>query len=371
MKTRLACLATTAATFVLPALPAVAQAQSNITLYGVVDAGVEFLTHAPNTATGGSNNVVRMSAGNLSTSRWGLRGAEDLGQGLKAVFTLESGFDLDTGSLNQGGRLFGRQAFVGLQNQYGTLSLGRHQTVLYDFSVTYDPMAIATRYSVLMHDKWMSGRADNSLKLTGRTGAFYYGLFYSTGYDSSAGGEVPGDYKAGRNWSVAGGYDAGPLSARVVYDEVRGSTIATDDNRERRATLGASYDFGRGRAFAGYRWYYGDFASSSLRTNLYWVGATYQVTPAIAVTGAAYYTDVRNSNGDPYSFVLSGTYAFSKRTDVYAIAAYAQNRNGSAMGLSGFGPSLNRSASTLTATSEQVGAGQSQFGAIIGVRHRF
>ena len=69
MKTRLACLATTAATFVLPALPAVAQAQSNITLYGVVDAGVEFLTHAPNTATGGSNNVVRMSAGNLSRRR--------------------------------------------------------------------------------------------------------------------------------------------------------------------------------------------------------------------------------------------------------------------------------------------------------------
>ncbi len=129
---------------------------------------------------------------------------------------------------------------------------------------------------------------------------------------------------------------------------MRGSTVATDDNRERRATLGASYDFGRARAFAGYRWYYGDFASSSLRTNLYWIGANYQVTPAITLTGAAYYTDVRNSGGDLYSFVLSGTYAFSKRTDLYTIVAYAQNRDGSAMGLSGFGPSLNRSASTLT-----------------------
>ncbi|WP_313818991.1 porin [Cupriavidus sp.] len=368
MKTRLACLAAMA---VLPALPAAAHAQGSITLYGVVDAGVEFLTNVPNAATGGSNNVVRMSAGNLSTSRWGLRGAEDLGGGLKAVFTLENGFDLDTGSANQGGRMFGRQAFVGLQNQYGTLSLGRHQTVLYDFSLAYDPMAIATRYSVLMHDKWMSGRADNSVKFTGQTGALYYGLFYSTGYDSSAGGEVPGDYKAGRKFSASVGYTAGPLSARVVYDEVRGSTVATDDNRERRATLGASYDFGRARAFAGYRWYYGDFASSSLRTNLYWIGANYQVTPAITLTGAAYYTDVRNSGGDPYSFVLSGTYAFSKRTDLYTIVAYAQNRDGSAMGLSGFGPSLNRSASTLTATTEQVGAGQNQFGAIVGIRHRF
>ena len=367
MKTRITCLAALA---ILPTLPATAHADGSITLYGVVDAGVEYLTHVPNTA-GGSNSVVRLSAGNLSTSRWGLRGSEDLGGGLKAIFTLENGFDLDTGNANQAGRLFGRQAFVGLQNQYGSLTLGRHQTVLYDFSLTYDPMAIATRYSVLMHDKWMSGRADNSLKLTGKLGAVYYGLFYSTGYDSKAGGEIPGDYKAGRNWSAAAGYDAGPLSARVVYDEVRGSTVATDDNRERRASIGASYNFGRCRAFAGYRWYYGDFATSSLRTNLYWLGASYQVTPAVTVTGAAYYTDVRNSSGDPYSFVLSGTYAFSKRTDLYAIAAYAQNSNGSAMGLSGFGPSLNANATTLTAATEQVGAGQNQFGAIIGIRHRF
>ncbi len=367
MKTRITCLAALA---ILPTLPVTAHADGSITLYGVVDAGVEYLTHAPNSA-GGSNSVVRLSAGNLSTSRWGLRGSEDLGGGLKAIFTLENGFDLDTGNANQAGRLFGRQAFVGLQNQYGSLTLGRHQTVLYDFSLTYDPMAIATRYSVLMHDKWMSGRADNSLKLTGKLGAVYYGLFYSTGYDSKAGGEIPGDYKAGRNWSAAAGYDAGPLSARVVYDEVRGSTVATDDNRERRASIGASYNFGRGRAFAGYRWYYGDFATSSLRTNLYWLGASYQVTPAVTVTGAAYYTDVRNSSGDPYSFVLSGTYAFSKRTDLYAIAAYAQNSNGSAMGLSGFGPSLNANATTLTAATEQVGAGQNQFGAIIGIRHRF
>ncbi|SDC98033.1 Outer membrane protein (porin) [Cupriavidus sp. YR651] len=368
MKTRLACLAAMA---VLPAaLPAAAHAQGSITLYGVVDAGIEYLTNLP-TAGGTSHDTVRMSAGNLSTSRWGLRGNEDLGGGLKAIFTLESGFDLDTANVNQGGRLFGRQAFVGLQNQYGTLSLGRHQTVLYDFSLTYDPMAVASRYSVLSHDKWLSGRADNSLKLTGQTGGLYYGLFYSTGYDSSAGGEIPGDYKAGRNWSAAVGYSAGPLSARVVYDEVRGSTVATDDNRERRATIGTAYDFARGRVFAAYRWYYGDFATSSLRTNLYWVGATYQVTPAITLTGAAYYTDVRNSSGDPYSFVLTGTYAFSKRTDLYTVLAFAKNNEGSSMGLGGFGPSLNRSATTLTATSEQVGAGQNQFGAIIGVRHRF
>ncbi|MGT2492471.1 porin [Cupriavidus basilensis] len=62
----------------------------------------------------------------------------------------------------------------------------------------------------------------------------------------------------------------------------------------------------------------------------------YRATPALSLTGAAYYTDVRNASADPYSFVLSGTYALSKRTDLYTILAYAKNRDDSAMGLSGF-----------------------------------
>ncbi|MDW3686057.1 porin [Cupriavidus sp. CV2] len=354
----------------LPLLPGAALAQGGVTLYGVVDTGLEYLTHVPN-ATGGSDSTVRMSAGNLSTSRFGLRGSEELGNGLNAVFVLENGFDLDTGKANQGNRLFGRQAFAGLQHRYGTLTLGRHQTLLYDLSAAFDPMAIAARYSLLMHDKWLSGRADNSVKFTGAAGGVDYGLLYSTGYDSTAGGEIAGNAKAGREWSASLGYSQGPFSARAAFDEVRGSTVALQDNRERRAAIAAAYAFSQFKVLAGYRYYAGNFTTGSLRTNLYWAGVQYRVTPAISLTGAAYYTDVRNSSADPYSFVLSGTYAFSKRTDVYTIVGYAKNRDSSAMGLSGFGPSLNANASTLVATTEQVGAGQSQFGAIVGVRHRF
>src|SRR5437868_2971195 len=99
----------------LCAVPALASAQS-VTLYGLVDTGIEFLNHAG----AGGNTVARMP--NLSgtvPSRWGLRGTEDLGGGLKANFVLESGFGADSGSSNQGGRLFGRQAWVGLGNQWG------------------------------------------------------------------------------------------------------------------------------------------------------------------------------------------------------------------------------------------------------------
>jgi len=356
----------------LPLVPGAALAQSSVTLYGILDAGIEYVTNVPNSSGGGSS-LVRMSTGNLSTSRWGLRGAEELGGGLKGVFVLENGFDLDSGSANQGGRLFGRQAFVGLQHEYGTLTLGRHQTLLYDFSATFDPMAIATRYSIIMHDKWMTGRADNSIKFYGAAGAINYGLLYSTGYDSQAGGEIPGAYRAGKAWSASLGYANGPFAVGTNYDEVRGSTVALQDDVERRAALGLSYQVGPAKVLAGYRYYHGifDSTSSSLRTNLYWAGVRYDATPALSLTGAFYYTDVAHSSGDPYSFVLSGSYALSKRTDLYTVLGYAKNRDGSGLSLTGLNPSLNPSATTLENTSTQVVNGENQFGAIIGVRHRF
>ncbi|AOZ03326.1 hypothetical protein BKK81_30025 [Cupriavidus sp. USMAHM13] len=356
----------------LPLIPGSALAQSSVTLYGIVDAGIEYINSVPNSGGGGSS-LVRMSTGNLSTSRWGLRGVEDLGGGLKGVFVLENGFDLDTGSANQGGRLFGRQAFVGLQQQFGTLTFGRHQNLLYDFSASFDPMVIATRYSVIMHDKWMSGRADNSIKFYGASGPVNYGLLYSTGYDSQAGGEIPGAYKAGKEWSASLGYASGPFAIGSAYDEARGSTVALQDNVERRATLGLSYQFGPAKVLAGYRYYHGIFDSTgtSLLTNLYWAGVQYRATPALTVTGAVYYTDVAHTSADPYSFVLSGSYALSKRTDLYTILGYAKNRDGSGLSLTGLNPSLNPAATTLVNTSAQVANGENQFGAIVGVRHRF
>jgi len=88
--------------------PAVVYAQSSVTLYGLLDEG---LTYASN-QNGHSAWLVQSGGGSLS--RWGLRGAEDLGGGYKAVFTLENGFDVSSGNLSNNGRLFGRQAYVGI-----------------------------------------------------------------------------------------------------------------------------------------------------------------------------------------------------------------------------------------------------------------
>jgi predicted porin len=107
-----------------------AMAQSSVTLYGVADAYVGSQkanavtvsgTRLVSTAT--RNSVVE--SGGLSGSRWGLRGTEDLGNGMKANFVLESGFDISNGASQQGGALFGRQAFVGLGGGFGAVSLGR------------------------------------------------------------------------------------------------------------------------------------------------------------------------------------------------------------------------------------------------------
>src|SRR5471032_1197625 len=114
----------TAATML--AVSACAHAQSSVTLYGILDTGIELVTHAD--AAG--DKVVRMPGitGSMP-SRWGLRGKEDLGGGLAAIFTLENGFNVRAGDVNQGGRLFGRQAWVGLSNQYGALTFGRQYTM--------------------------------------------------------------------------------------------------------------------------------------------------------------------------------------------------------------------------------------------------
>ena len=101
-----------------------AQSQSNLILYGVMDAGIEYLSHfsdkvptaANGYATGAGYNTVRMSSGNLAGSRFGMRGEEDLGGGLKALFVLESGFTADDGRLAFNGRLFGRQVVAGAEH---------------------------------------------------------------------------------------------------------------------------------------------------------------------------------------------------------------------------------------------------------------
>lgn len=337
-----------------------ASAQSSVTLYGVADVGIEYLSNAPS-ASGGAN-LVRMASGNMSTSRWGIRGTEDLGRGLKAIFDLESGFSVDTGALNNSSRMFDRAAFVGLSGEFGRITLGRQTTPLYDTAVQLDPMGFAPRYSLYRSDDTLAGRADNAIKYRRTFSGLTVSALYSFGRTGA--GEIPGHSKVDRNLGASLYYSSGAFAAGLVYDEYQGTSIATQDQRDRRVLAGGSYAFGPVKAYGGYRWLNGDVgARGAVRSNLYWLGLRYQATPALSLAGAAYYTDFRNSNADPMMFVASADYAFSKRTDLYLNVGYARNKNGSQLGLNGF--------NAATGVPGSVMPGDNQTGVVGGIRHRF
>lgn len=112
-----------------------ASAQSSVTLYGIVDAG---LTYVNNVATGNAvgqqkSSFVGLTSGNLQESRWGLRDSEDLGGGLKTIFTLKNGFSVNNGQMGESGKMFGRQAYVGLSSQAGTVTLDRQYDSVVDY----------------------------------------------------------------------------------------------------------------------------------------------------------------------------------------------------------------------------------------------
>ncbi|MWL91530.1 porin [Cupriavidus sp. SW-Y-13] len=344
-------LATTA---ILAGMAGTAAAQSNVILYGVADMGIEYANHQPN----GNHSTVRVQSSNMSGSRWGLRGAEELGGGNKAVFALEGGVSLDDGKSAQGGRLFGRQAWVGLQTRYGVLTLGRQTTPMFELGGAYDPMAIAGRYSIGAQDAALQSRADNSVKYVGRIGGLTAKGFYSFGVDGTSGvnGEVPGNSKVGREYSFALGYDAGPVSTNLVYDEVAGNSVATADSKSRRVAAAATYLWGPVKSFVGYRYARLMTPPTNATTNLYWAGATWDVSAAWNLTAVAYYQDFRDTGADPWMFVFSADYQLSKRTDLFLNVAYTRNKENSNLGVTGFGTTS---------------PGANQSAAVLGIRHKF
>src|SRR5258708_4984837 len=105
-----------------------ASAQSSVTLYGLISAGVGYATNQ------GGKNAWQALSGTNQNPRWGLKGKEDLGGGLSAIFQLENGFNVMTGTASQNGREFGRQAYVGLSSKpYGTLTFGRQYDAIHDY----------------------------------------------------------------------------------------------------------------------------------------------------------------------------------------------------------------------------------------------
>jgi predicted porin len=208
----------------LPALafaaPLAADAQSSVAIYGIMDVGIEYANHAA--PEGG--DTLRLKSGTKNVSRLGLRGVEDLGGQLRAIFRLETGFDLASGAMDDGpDSIFGRRATVGLAGTWGELTLGRNFTVTYDYMLPFDPMGCARNYSWAVSSTATGGRKDglftrssNAVRYDGTAGGLRFGAMYGFG-------NSPGSLKTSSTFDVGIGYGKGPLAAIVTLDRQNGA----------------------------------------------------------------------------------------------------------------------------------------------------
>jgi predicted porin len=357
MKKSMPLLAVAAALSTAGYAHAQSNAGPNVQVYGLIDAGVEYIDHAD--AKGGS--MARVVSGGKNTSRWGLRGTEDLGGGMKAVFGLEGGILLDTGAAD--GALFKRQAYVGLEGAAGRIVLGRSFTTVYDFVIKFDPLGFAPNYS------WATSGAATGPSKYGMTTAFdnlvkYSGSTGNLSYGASIGlGEQPGGAAEGRKYATAVSWTQSGLGVMASYESINGTTVVTTGNRDQTSAfhVAADYKTDAWRYSAGMRGYKlesGKAATPDVRADTYWLGISRYIDK-VTLTGAVYHVNVKNvaagKDADPTMFVARGMYALSKRTDLYLSAAHVKGKNGQLVGLS----------------RDDAAFGTTQTGVTGGIQHRF
>ncbi|OAJ54984.1 porin [Paraburkholderia ginsengiterrae] len=370
---------------------AAAHAQNSITLYGIIDESIQYTKNA--TLTG--ENQVGLYSGNLSGSRWGLKGSEDLGGGLKAIFQLEDGFNVNNGKMgtyNGTSSLFGRQAYVGLQSErYGTVTLGRQYDPLVDMvqGLTDDASfgsTFATAGDVDNYDN--SSRTNNAVKYVSPS---YAGLQVETMY---AFGGVAGQTGSGQTWSAAAAYNNGPLSIAAGYfvadnasttAAVRTGWSSTSDGtfdgpvnsgydtaksiniaRVAASYTTGPYTFGLSYSNAAYK---ADAQSAFLSTQTFNTGQgffNYQANPALLLGLGYSYTHASGNTNASYNQVsLGADYSLSKRTDVYLVGAW-QHASGSQLNADG-----TVSGAEASIGSYGVAGTSSQDIVSLGIRHKF
>lgn len=349
---------------------------TSVTLYGLVDAGVEVVSNVANVGS-----IQRMPSNTASVpSRVGMRGTEDLGNGLRAVFTAEMGLAPDTGASGQGGRLFGRQAFVGLAGPWGAVTAGRQYSMLFWSTMDSDVVGPAV-YAIGSLDAYIpNARADNALAYRGTFGPLQVGAEYSFGRDtvnagpSPVGTNCPGesaDKKACRQYSLMAKYDTPAWGVSLAYDRQHGRALAgptdvifgnlnSSSKTDDRLGLGAYVKVGEVKIGGGLLRRDNDGDAVKPRSDLWYLGAAYPLTSALALDGQ--WSTLRYRNVDDFDSTLLSArlaYSFSKRTTAYAQIGHIRNERRAAVSVSG------------GAAGSAPAAGGSQNGVIVGLRHAF
>jgi len=329
----------------------------SVTLYGVIDANVEFLSHAG--SKGGS--LVQMNSGGIHNSRFGIRGTEPLGGGNSVWFVLESGFNSNDGTFASANTIFNRTAAVGLANDhYGSLSFGLQYTPMYDILLHYDPMMFAQQYTWFpttgSQDSFaFRARNNNSVKYVGSFRGLTAIAAYSFGGDAAS-------FQSSAAYGAGLDYDGGSFGAAVAYDYRNGAINSSNTwTRSRNLSFSVRQDIGRARLLAGYEHYlYTPTKSGSQAQALWWGGVRYPVARRLKLTAAYYYEQNKvPGTSNAWMGVLSTQYALSKRTSLYATAAYAQATR------------FADGSYTPVGTTDNTAFGSNQTGVTIGMFHKF
>ncbi|VVD93483.1 porin [Pandoraea capi] len=364
-----------------------AHAQSNVSLYGILDGGLAYVSNV-----GGSKNFTTAD-GLQSGNRWGLKGSEDLGGGTSAIFTLENGFNITNGQLGQGSREFGRQAFVGLSNKaFGSVTIGRQYDSVVDFvSGLTAAKQFATKLGAHVGDVdnlYNSFRINNSIKYTSANYAgFSFGGLYGFSNQANNGAGGTG-FANNRAWSLGASYANGPVKFGIGYLEVgtpnganTGGAVSGDYSgdfysskvgtatvgvdKQRVLAAGGSYKFGPanvGFVYSNTQLRY--VGGTGARVSNYELNGTYNLTPSLLLGLSYTYTDASTrsatlANLSPKYHQVNAAvdYLLSKRTDVYLVGIY-QKAAGDATAASISGAGGLSSTKTQTAV-------------ISGLRHKF
>jgi general bacterial porin, GBP family len=340
-------------------------AQSSVTLYGVVDATFAYVSNEANKVGAPGAKTFQLSNGAQSSSRWGIKVNEDLGAGTSAVATLESGFSVANGSMLMGGRLFGRQAFVGLSNTtYGTATFGRQ----YDFGIDYvggmtAARNFATQWGTHVGDSdnlYSSFRINNAVKyVSSEYAGFRAGAMYAFSNQGADGGGT--GFANDRAYSAGLTYTGASLSAAVTYTVVdnpsagnaggnnTGGAVSGDYGtatnifyltpvaKQQILNSGVRYVLGQAAFDAVYSNVALDYMDgSALHLNNYEANATYRVNAALLLGLGYTFTDGHGNGGDSTHLIAKGNnpewhqvdigavYSVSVRTSVYLVGLWQQ-----------------------------------------------
>ncbi|BEU26002.1 porin [Paraburkholderia caribensis] len=343
---------------------------SMVTIYGLIDQGVEYVN---NVAKGknATTNAYRMGDG-TATSYFGIRGSEDLGGGTKAIFDLQGGFMPSNGTSRQGGRLFGRQSYVGLDGKFGRLTFGRQYTMRFFATSFINPFGTGAQGLTTLDNGIANARADNSVSYRYFLGDFEGGVNYSFGRDavngnSAAASNCPGqttpsnqcrEYSAmvkyeGHFWGVASSYERNYGGTSATWGGLTSPKL-TDS----RFTLGGYFKISKAKFGVG--WIRRDDEGiSTPKSNLFWVTGTVPVTPFVYVDGMVAQLKYDHSPNKALVLVLRGEYLLSKRTFLYLTGERIHNYGNLAL-----------AATTITPVPTPP-PGSSQISVIAGIRHTF